>query len=367
MSSNQGSNGGSNPNGSGNGGYTLPPAGSGSNPSGGGQQPAGGTTPSADNNCGVQKIDLKAGPADLLLVLDRSGSMRQDVNGVGPGGTGGGGRRRGGMTPTPTTMGPAKWDQVVAAVDPVVMATQDKVNWGLKLFPLGDTCGVPDGATVPVGPANYNAVLNAIMMNGPGTDMGGTPTRVAIEKATAFMKGRQSGNSPYLVLATDGLPNCLGGFGGGGNANDATGAVQAIAAAAMAGIPTFVVGIATTMSDANDTLNAMAVQGGRARNDPAVKYYPVASKDELVSVLQSITSQIASCTFPLTTPPPIPDNVAVQLDGTSVPRDMSQANGWNYSPDNHSVVLFGAPCDGLKAGTAMNVQILYGCPGRMVE
>src|SRR5689334_19005855 len=82
-------------------GYTLPPA-TGSPGGGGGTNPGGGTTPTTDMNCGIQMFDLHSGPADLLLVLDRSGSMLQDVNGIGAGGG-----RRGMM------MGPAKWDQVV--------------------------------------------------------------------------------------------------------------------------------------------------------------------------------------------------------------------------------------------------------------
>src|SRR5437868_14187798 len=65
-------------------GYTLPPAtGSGGGSSG---TPGGGTTPTTDMNCGIKMFDLHAGPADLLLVLDRSGSMLQDVNGNGSGG-----------------------------------------------------------------------------------------------------------------------------------------------------------------------------------------------------------------------------------------------------------------------------------------
>jgi hypothetical protein len=42
-------------------------------------------------------------------------------------------------------------------------------------------------------------------------------------------------------------------------------------------------------------------------------------------------------------------------------------NGWNYGPGNHSIVLFGAACDGLKAAKTGNVQILYGCPGTIIK
>ena len=315
-----------------------------------------GSTPSANNNCGVKRIDLQKQPADLLLVLDRSRSMIQDVNGRG-------GNQNGADAGAP--MGASKWSEVVAAIDPVIKATQAEVAWGLKLFPLTESCGVPDGATTPVATGNYNAIMGAIKANDPAVGNGGsTPTRLAVDKAATFMKGTASTNAKYLVVATDGQPNC--GSGGGRGGDDAAGAIASIAAAAAAGIPSFVVGIATAGSDAHATLNSMAEKGGRPRSD-ATKYYPVASRDELVSALETITGQIASCTFPLTPVPPVPENVAVEIDGQRVVHDPSQMNGWNYGPQNKSLILYGAICDSLKAGAAKNVQILYGCPGATIN
>jgi len=349
------SNGGSNNNGTpggGGSGYMLPDPGTGgpSNPNG---PPTGGMTPTDQNNCGVQMIDLKKRPADLLLVLDRSTSMLQDAAGNGP---------SGGNGPSTPLTGPQKWKEVVDALDPVVMQTQDKVAWGLKMFPMGESCGVPSGATVPVAPNSYPAVLAAIRANPPlEMPRGSTPTRVAVEKAAEFMAGNTSANSKYLVLATDGLPNC-----GTRREDAAMSAIAAVGAAAKAGIPSFIVGIATAGSDANDTLNEMAIQGGRPRND-ATKYYPVSNKDDLVAALGLITGQIASCTFPLATLPPQPDNVRVNVDGAKLNRDTTQAGGWDYGPGGKSVVLYGPNCEALKDGSAKNVQILYGCPGRIVE
>jgi hypothetical protein len=310
-----------------------------------------GTAPSANNNCGVTKVNLQKQPADLLLVLDRSRSMIQDVNGRGGNNN---------NTADAGTAGPSKWSEVVAAIDPVIKATQGEVAWGLKLYPLMETCGVPDGATTPVATGNYNAIMTAIKAADPAVGNGGsTPTRLAVDKAVAFIKGTGSTNSKYLVVATDGQPNCAGGRNGN---DDAPATIAAVAAAAAAGIPSFIVGIATAGSDAHDTLNQMAEKGGRPRTD-STKYYPVASRDELVSALETITGQIASCTFPLNPAPPVPDNVAVEIDGQRVTHDVSQANGWSYGPQNKSLILYGAVCDSLKAGTAKNVQILYGCPG----
>jgi von Willebrand factor type A domain len=333
-----------------NGGIELPET-NGMTGMNGSAPPAAGSEPSANNNCGVKKINLERQPADLLLVLDRSRSMNQSP-------TGG---RGGSATPV---MG-AKWTEVVAALDPVVMRTEQQVSWGLKLFPLGDQCGVPEGATVPVAAANYDEVMAAIRSNDPGAGTAGsTPTRVAVEKATAHMKASPSTNAKYLVLATDGLPNCSG--RGDRDGNDETGAINAVAQATAAGITTFVVGVATSGSDAHDTLNAMAEKGGHARNNET-KYYPVASRDELVSALELITGQVASCTFPLGEAPPVPDNVAVEVDGTRIAHDTSEKDGWNYGAERRTVILHGPICEKLKSREAKNVQILYGCPGVSIQ
>ena len=113
-------------------------------------------------------------------------------------------------------------------------------------------------------------------------------------------------------------------------------------------------------------MNMMATAGERPRADPATKYFPVASRTELIAALEQITGQIACCTFPLNPPPPVADNVAVEVDGVRIGRDTNQQNGWNYDANGRSIVLFGEVCDRLKMGTARDVQILYGCPGAII-
>jgi hypothetical protein len=300
--------------------------------------------PSTMSNCGLKRIDLERHPADLLLVLDRSGSMALSITPPG------------GAAPV------KKWDEVVGAIDTTVMKTQGLVNWGLQLFPVGAICNVPDKVTVPLAPSNYMPVMTGIRSNQPYIDGGATPTQAAIRKATAVLQQDTSRNQKYLVLATDGLPNCLNGASGSDAPTDRAGATQAITDALTAGFPTFVIGISTG-TDAEDTLNDMAMAGGRPRMDLS-KYYPVANRDQLVAALATITGQIASCNFPLETPPPVPDNVAVEVDGTRLTRDAP--DGWSYTPDGKMVVLGGQSCQRLTDGTARNVQILYGCPNVVI-
>ena len=132
--------------------------------------PAGPTTPSGDMNCGIKRHNLEKRPAELLLVLDRSGSMLEPV------------------TDPATGMGVEKWSATVGALDAVLQATQAQVSWGLKLYPVGgDQCDVADAPEVPVAAANHAAVLASINGMPAMRDGGSTPTQAAVRKATAVL------------------------------------------------------------------------------------------------------------------------------------------------------------------------------------
>jgi hypothetical protein len=308
-----------------------------------GSQGASGSAPAEPTesmNCGGQKLELDRRPADLVLVLDRSGSMLQNLRD----------RQSGRFV--------QKWTEVVGALDAVVDTTQSGVAWGLKLYPLPDGCGVPDGLTVPVALDNHAAVLGAIRSNVALEGSGGSPMREALRKAAAALTALPSASAKYLVLATDGLPTCQPGLGA--SEEDRAGAIAAVSETRAAGIPVFIMGIATETSPAHETLNQMAAQGGRARKE-ATAYYPVGSRGDLVAALQSITGQIYACTFRLDKMPPAPDNVTVEIDGVRVPRDRDHAEGWDYGDDARSLLLHGQACERLKAGQPHEVQVLYGC------
>jgi hypothetical protein len=190
----------------------------------------------------------------------------------------------------------------------------------------------------------------------------GTPTRYAIQKAVAHLKATPTNTPRYILLATDGEPNCADGMTN--DLVDADGAVEAIRVAAMEGFKTFVVGIATQFGNANMTLNLMADAGGEPRaGDP--RYYPVASRAELVNALSLITGKVADCVFPLDKLPPSPDDVAVDVNGMRVQRDPAKMNGWDYTANNRAIQIHGAACDAIKTANAQ-VKITFGCPGVLI-
>jgi hypothetical protein len=190
----------------------------------------------AGNNCGLYQFQPTPRNADILMVLDRSGSM-QDVPAGAPAGS------------TAT-----KWQIVVPAMEQIVTATQSSISWGLKTFPeaatddlsacKGALTGTPDVAVAPRDGAPVNAAIAATTPAGNGT-----PTGDAIKAAAAYLETLGDANPKVLLLATDGEPSCVG------TTEDSSGAgpyaVQAVGDALAAGFKTFVVGIATTKTSDN--------------------------------------------------------------------------------------------------------------------
>lgn len=297
--------------------------------------------PSADGpNCGLVKFTLERVPPDVLIVLDKSGSMRDLAKGL-----------------LGCIFGQcnSKWTDMKEALRSTVIATEATIDWGVKLFPTDDACGVADQVAAPVAPRNAAAVNAAIAAQTPS---GLTPTRFAIEGAGRYLMGLTSPNPRFIVLATDGLPNC-----GGPEQDEADDAatIMAVANITAAGIPVFVIGVGT-LGDGDATLSAMAQAGGKPRAaTPA--YYPVTTSADLSAALSVIGGQIVSCTLPIRQPPD-PSNIAVDADGNRVPH--SATDGWEYGAGMTTIQLHGSWCTSYQNGTIKDVQTVFGCPGVVI-
>lgn len=313
-----------------------------------------------DGQCGVQTFKLeKAGPPNLLIVLDRSGSM----------GSGAG----------------SSWDEVTKAINLVVPQLQGDIKWGLHYFPSDNSCGVSSTVAVEVGTNTATAIADSITMNTPTE--GSTPTAEAVRKGAQYLSKLSDPNPKFIVLATDGSPNCDSPSTIGSQVCTCTapftqsgtnccfysacvpcsffpspdsGAGQAVVEATMLGVNTFVIGVATGSAE-EAVLNDLATKGKTARpGNP--KYYPASNQTEFVDAINSISKQIISCTLALKAAPAQPDFSEVKVQGsTVVPRDLTHANGWDYGPNNTSIIFYGSYCDQLQAGTIDQVDATFSC------
>ncbi len=310
----------------------------------------------ADSAC-LERFNLQKGPPpDVVIVLDRSGSMTQ----------------------VPKTGTGNLWVQTTAALRSAVMLTQADINWGLGFFPGDVDCAVLP-VEVPVAPGNFPAIDKAISAKNPG---GNTPTTKGVEEAVAYAKTLTGPERKYLLLATDGAPNCAGtcmcepdympmgtrcvkscGMGCTSSKNctldDANGAVASVEAAAAAGLHTFVVGLASNPTF-ETTLDRMAIAGKEARMTTP-RYYPVSDQADLESAMMAIARHIISCEFPLSKPPARPEATTVFMQGQMVPRDEMKMEGWDFGPGNMSIILYGSWCDKVKAGGGDTVEARLGC------
>ena len=345
---------------------------------------------SVDMNCGSMTHTATKLPPDIMIVQDRSLSMTNDKDDKQCAGAKGNDGNCGAQS---------KWTQVVAALNDVVSMTDMTVNWGLLYF--GDettTCGETAKPAVPIASMSSSAITKAFVGQPDLTGQIGTPTRSAIINAVTYMKTLTDTNPKYLMLATDGQPNCpptgSGGMGGrsggsggaggrggrsgtttggfpvggtasGANADDSAGSEQAVADALTAGFPTFVIGIGNTGGTA--VLNAMAVAGGKPV--PGMpggnSYYQVNNTTELEAALQQILGTVATCVFDIGPPPndmTSTDQIVVFGDGAMINHDSS--NGWDFSNgDKTQVTLYGPICDQVKSATIKDVTVAFGCLG----
>jgi len=306
---------------------------------GGGSGAAGGSgggsgtgIPQEPMGCGKQTFPIQASKQspNIMMVVDESGSMQE-------------------MVPGTTS---TKWDSLKDSLKALLAQYVGEVNWGLSVFPKpgGMQC-TPGAVDVPVGPNNTTKVLQVLQPLTDQTIGGSTPTDQTIQAVMAGGGLNDTTRNNYILLMTDGLPNC---------GSDGTGVEKTIASAyaATPSVSTFVVGIGDGTQSAPQTLDSWATAGHSARKTSPL-YYQANNVNDLNMAFGEIVAGIASCTYKLTDKPDDPNLLTSYIDGHLVPVDA--ANGMTYDPGSQSVEFHGMSCDKIKAGAA-KVDVIYGCP-----
>jgi hypothetical protein len=309
----------------------------------------GNVTGSLDANCGTKTQSAKMLPPDIMLVMDRSLSMTNDVSD----------KQCAGGTGTNGNCGAnSKWQLMTPALNDVITNTDAMVNWGM--FYLGDEpaqCGVATAPVVPIAPMNATAVTTSLTSN-QFNGQTGTPTRRVIQGAVSYLTGLADQNPKYLLLATDGQPNCA--TATTLQTDDSAGTQQAVADALTMGIPTFVVGIGNTGAAA--TMEQLAIAGGRPQMGGTTSYYQVNDAAALSAALGKIVGQTASCTFNIGAPPDGTNTTGLGVfgDGAKIPMDPS--NGWSFTDATMTTIIINGPtCDQVLSGAVHDVTVAFVC------
>lgn len=350
-----------------------------------------------------RNVTLRNLKPNLMLLVDKSGSMLAPINPSGPNCTPGCGP----SSPCPANCA-TRISELKNAMAGFLQMSGSLARVGLALFPADSSCGATatidvalpaptavdtgNEATLTMNAQQVNTRIQAI------SPTGGTPTGASLN----FL-GNYSGlldddaRDDYIVLLTDGLPNC--------NANnpnntcnapnpncrcttgatcgstlcalgclDQDGAVAQIVANKAKAINTIVVGFGadTGVGDGPVVLQAMAQAGGFPRNCPmgtdaecginnscntatktcAKAFYQATNAAELSAALKAISDAITSgnpCEFALDAQPTDPRFLAVIVNDQNV---ASGPNTWTYG--GGKVTFGGQICTDIKNSSKTN-------------
>ncbi|RMG93416.1 MAG: VWA domain-containing protein [Deltaproteobacteria bacterium] len=170
-----------------------------------GQTDTGTAGASTGMECGEAMVEPMAVPPNVILVLDKSGSMVANTwdHDQNP------------MTPDVT-----RWQSLHAVVTNIANNFDAAINLGMQLFPSlaaqntygAAACTVEATPEVPVQPMNGAAVLAAMPPANADSSIikGGTPATAAIVAASDHLKTLDAQIPRAIILVTDGAANCGG-------------------------------------------------------------------------------------------------------------------------------------------------------------
>lgn len=361
----------------------------------GGNAGSAGSGACAEETYGATRV-----PASVLLLLDRSASMKDCASDA--------------------QCTDNKWVSASKAIQGALSSAPPELRVGLAMFPaaaysgysdcqscltksmlkgavppgcegvLAD-CGchdVPSSPDVPVQElkSTLSSISDKLAASVPDYN---TPTYHALESAYQILRALPDQGDLYVLLMTDGDPTvvqpkqkvfvppmnyydqpqmydeCL-------SLQD----VVAVADSATKGSPpvrTFVVGSPGVQN--TKFLSSLALAGATPKSAGCEAsdtcHYQIGSSNfaaDLQQVLTTIAGQVATCTFAVPTADKVdPNRVNVSYrvgegDSQQLYMDPEHQDGWDYTDDSHTKVeIFGPACDAMKKTTESSVTIALGC------
>ncbi len=293
----------------------------------------------APGECGGRQVAVRYRAPRVLVIFDRSCSMRLRLDNPDRYGSGPDDER-------------TKWYAAREALFSLMAGSGNRVHWGLMAYPdVNEGCGMPIDVDVTPGPAT-EAEIRAKLLD-PFIQPWGlceltqphkTPTQAALEAVIALDMGRDEERPTLALLLTDGAPGC-----------DATPSSMAAVGARLrdSGVPTAVVGFQSGAQ--TEALDALAASSGFA--SPSGSFFRAENPAELARALASITAESATCTFALES------SIESGRVFVSVGEE-SLVDGVDYVYDGaaRTVRLLGSTCDRASTGEITRVDVSADCP-----
>lgn len=342
----------------------------------------GGTSPSdAEVSCGVSTVSATLIPANILFIIDRSGSMS--------------------CNPPPLQSSPqceaspkpkfpaqdSKWQITSQALKTAIAAMPATTRVGITYFNNDDYCGVqqqPNVALDLVSPGHLAAIntsIDGVVPKGATPIVGG----LTLGYAHLFEDDKAPGND-FVVLLTDGAETCAPSL-------KAATISDTVPNATSVNIRTFVIG-APGSEPARAFLSQIAWAGGTARDPLCVHdtmpddvgdcHFDMTDPNldfatALNDALQKISGSALTCEFDVPsevgtnvdynqvnvtfTPGMGPDETFLQDNGPCE----GGADGWQYTAGKTKIELCGDACKKVKSDPSGKISIKLGCKTQVAQ
>ena len=341
-----------------------------------------------DAACATTTVSATLTPANLLFLIDRTGSMNCNPPPTQS-------TAQCDVSPVAIDNSPTKWeithDALVAAWNGLQNA-DPLPSIGVMLFNNNDACGFPTVPSVEVQPLS-GPQLNQLVLNLDAVQpKGSTPIIGATLSAYQYVNvnaANFTGNK-FVVLLTDGAETC------DMDPNSKGYLIEKAEQATWIGIRTFVLGAPGSESE-RAFLSQIAFAGGTA-SSPTCDHSGSAPDmgdchmdmtlpgmnfaQELQENLEAISGEALSCEFEVPQPGPGEPAIdynkvnVVYTDGNGTETTILQDNtvdcsdgsnqGWQYSDDKSKIYLCGAACETVKGDNQASISIQLGCVTQVV-
>ena len=331
------------------------------------------------DSCAESGADAEPVPANLLFVVDKSGSMNCNPPPLSSD-----------CDTSPTKEDESelsKWEITQQALTGTqgalqVLSGQAGVSAGLIAFPVDDFCAVPADGELTVGiDALTSAHLDELTAGLTQAADGNTPlSGAAIRGLEALRQGIVAGDlegDNYLVVMTDGAETC--------QENALEDLLMFVEQAYEGfGIRTYAIG-APGSEGSRELLSELAVLGGTRKSDDCQVDPADASESCHIDLTESedfesdlgdefrgiteATTQTCEYDVPSNA---LVDRTKVNVEFTPTGGDIelilqddstecADAEGWQYSEDGSQIVLCGQACDDVLSDPGARVRVVFGC------